>query len=135
MSEGGSRLDGFRAAARRMMEGLRCRQGHHERPVQGTLDLGMAEPTPATGLTGREAESLMCLAIVRDLTEDQQRAVLDGYVRESVRGPVTDDAALVERNFYLALFEVCKAAEWMPVVGRFEELKADPRAALERMGV
>ena len=108
-------------------------RGHHDLPVQASL-FPELEAEPVEVISARDAEALLCLAMVREAGEGVWDGVLAQYGRESERGGIPRTGRDVEEVFYLAMFRSCRAEVWMPVVQCYEKLKDDPQSALRAMG-
>lgn len=121
-----------RESANRVFSALSRSRSHHGLPVQGSLF--PEDPRPLVRLSATDAEALACLAMVKELEEEQWSRVLMQYGEETKRGGIPRDAVEVETVFYLSLWKTAPAAVWIPVVQRFELLKADPFPSLELMG-
>ncbi len=120
-----------RDAAGRVFSALSTSRKHHAPPVQGSL---FAED-PRPPLSASDMEALVCLAMVKELPEEGDwERVLQQYGRESDKGGIPNDAVEVVTVFYIALFRMCRAEQWMPVVQCLERLKEDPWPSLELMG-
>lgn len=122
----------MRDAAARVFSALSKSRSHHGLPVQASLF--PEDPRPLVRLSAADAEALACLAMVKELEEEQWGRVLVQYGEETKRGGCPKDAVEVETVFYLSLWKTAPAKVWIPVVQRFELLKEDPFPSLELMG-
>lgn len=122
----------LRATAGRVFRALSTSRKHHSMPVQ--CSLFPDDPRPLVSLSASDMEALLCLALVKEMDEPGWARVLSEYGRETERGGCPKDAVEVEMVFYLALFKMCRADQWIPVVQRFEKLKDEPWPSLELMG-